>query len=61
MSYDADCLDASAETRCPNGTTIVEEPVRTSRPLSETILNVLSRDNRLRRTYVRRRWQGLVE
>jgi hypothetical protein len=32
-----------------------------SRELGVTILNVLGRDDRLRWTYVRRRWQGLAE
>jgi hypothetical protein len=29
--------------------------------LAETILNALGRDDRLRWTYVRRRWQGLSD
>jgi hypothetical protein len=35
------------------------EPAPISRDLGETILNALSRDDRLRWAYVRRRWQGL--
>jgi hypothetical protein len=35
------------------------EPAPISRDLGETILKALSRDDRLRLAYVRRRWQGL--
>ncbi len=35
------------------------EPAPVSRPLSETLIRSLDRDDRLRRTCLRRRWQGL--
>ena len=55
MRFDADCENTNDETkRCFS-------PLRTSRALCEVMLKVLSRDNRLRRIYVRQRWQGLVE
>jgi len=34
------------------------EPASLSRDLADTILNALSRDDNLRREYVRRRWHG---
>jgi hypothetical protein len=60
MSVDAKSRHASREAVCCfDPTTTAAEPVRTSRALCNVMLDVLGRDNTLRTTYVRRRWQGL--
>ena len=40
---------------------VTDEPGHLSRELCEVMLDVLGRDNHLRRTYVRRRWQGRLD
>jgi hypothetical protein len=56
MSGDADRRKASAELAYRPGA-VGSEPAS----MSALILNALSRDHELRRAYVRRRWQGLIE
>jgi hypothetical protein len=72
MSLDSQCqgaldgnsprLNFSAEggfeyQTLPTPTRYEPTPIRSN--LAETLMNALGRDDRLRWTYVRRRWQGL--
>ena len=57
----AECRDLpSPSVWCTNASSAVE-PVRMSPGLCQQMLKVLGRDDNLRRTCVRRRWQGLVD
>jgi hypothetical protein len=47
---DADCADVTVRT---------DKLLRLA--ICDAMLKILSRDSELRRTYVRRRWQGLAE
>ena len=58
MSRDPDRRDSNGKHRAAPG---ADEPQPALRALCETILSVLDRDQGLRRNYLRRRWQGLVE
>ena len=51
--------DARGEADCANVTVRTDKLLRSA--ICDAMLKILSRDSELRRTYVRRRWQGLAE
>jgi hypothetical protein len=62
VMLDAECREAEKEAE--RGTATISPAPEAERPLlvgCEAMLKVLGRDDNLRRIYVRRRWQGLVE
>ena len=60
ISLNAPCRK-SDHTQCRDGTADANGSARPSRAFCEVMLKVLNRDNQLRRMYVQRCWQGLVE
>ena len=60
ISLKAPCRE-SDHTQCRDGTANANGSARPSRAFCEVMLKVLNRDNQLRRTYVQRCWQGLLE
>jgi hypothetical protein len=62
MSVDAESRHAGrGAVCCFEPTSTAAQPARPSRALCDVMLDVLGRDNKLRSTYVRQRWQGLVD
>jgi hypothetical protein len=62
VMLDAECREAEKEVE--RATATISPAPEAERPLlagCEAMLKVLGRDDNLRRLYVRRRWQGLVE
>jgi len=53
--------DGDRRSKGNEGWDTTEEPVLTPPAICETILSVLNRDHSLRRAYLRRRWQGLID
>jgi hypothetical protein len=51
--------DARSEADCADVTVRTDKLLRLA--ICDAMLKILSRDSELRRTYVRRRWQGLTE
>jgi hypothetical protein len=51
--------DARGEADCADVTVRTDKLLRSA--ICDAMLKILSRDSELRRTYVRRRWQGLAE
>ena len=60
ISLNAPCRE-SDHTQCREGTANANGSARPSRAFCDVMLKVLNRDNQLRRMYVQRCWQGLVE
>ena len=61
MIRNALCDEVSGKTRHEDATTRTDAPRRPSPALCDVMLKSLTRDNQLRRKYVQRRWQGLVD
>jgi len=61
MIDNALCHEVSSKTRHEDASTRTDAQRRPSPALCDVMLKSLTRDNQLRRQYVQRRWQGLVD
>ena len=61
MIHNVLCREVSSKTRHQDASSRTDAPRRPSPALCDVILKSLTRDNQLRRKYVQRRWQGLVD
>ncbi len=61
MIHNVLCREVSAKTRHQDASSRTDAPRGPSPALCDVILKSLTRDNQLRRKYVQRRWQGLVD
>jgi len=60
-SFCAPHSEVTEKTECRDPAAVADAtPLHSASSLCETALKVLTRDSQLRRTYVQRRWQGLV-